>query len=135
MNPTKAEKTETAGTPDDPIQSGALSSLPPGAGPEVDIDEVGSLIYQIEVTSAAELQKLIGELEEARTYLQSEGERIKCEAVRYAKLTQTASLSVKVISETVAEWRKAGHPTRSTNGGTTVPAQWLLLTASSDCEA
>jgi hypothetical protein len=135
MDTRKPEKyAQAAGTPDDPVQAGGLS-LSPDAGSELDIDDVGSLIHEIGVTSTAEFEKLIGELEEARAYLQSEGERIQGEAVRYAELSQTASLSVKVISETVAEWRKAGHPLRGTNGGTTLPAQWLLLTASSDCEA
>ena len=83
----------------------------------------------------AEFEKLIGELQEARSYLESEGERIQREAVRYAEFSQTASSSMKVISETVAEWRKAGHPVRNTDDGTAGPAQWLLLTASSDCEA
>jgi hypothetical protein len=134
MDTRKPEKSaQAAGTPDDPVQTGELS-LSLDAGPELDIAEVGSLIHEIGVTPAIEFEKLIGELEEARTYLQSEGERIQSDAVRYVQLSQTASLSVKVISETVADWRKAGHPERSTNGGTTLPAQWLLLTASSDCE-
>jgi hypothetical protein len=98
------------------------------------IDDVGSLIQKIGVTSTAEFETLIGELQEARSYLESEGERIQREAVRYAELSQTAASSVKVISETVAEWRKAGHPVRNTDDGTAGPAQWLLLTPSSDCE-
>lgn len=135
MDTTTPEKSaQAAGTLSDPVRAGGLS-LSPDAGLELDIDEVGSLIHQIGVTSAAEFEKLIGELQEARTYLQSEGKRIHSEAVRYAQLNQTASSSVKVISETVAEWRKAGHPLRSTNGGTTSPAQWLLIPPSSDCEA
>ena len=53
---------------------------------------------------------MIGELQQAKGYLQSEGERIEREAVGYVQLSQTALESVKIISETVGEWRKAGHP-------------------------
>jgi hypothetical protein len=135
MNTSKPEKSTqaAAGTLNDPVHAGVLS-LAPDTCQELGVDEVGSLIQEIGTTSTAEFEKLIGELQEARAYLQSEGERIQREAVRYAQLSQTASSSVKIISETVAEWRKAGHPVRSTNGGTTGPAGWPLLTASSDCE-
>jgi hypothetical protein len=56
------------------------------------------------------IERPIGELQEARAYLQSEGERIQRETDHYLQLSKTASDSVKVISGAVAEWRKAGHP-------------------------
>jgi hypothetical protein len=82
------------------------------------VGELGSgkivpLIPKIAATSLAELERLIGELLEARTYLQSEGERIQGETARYTQLSQTASESVKIISDAVSEWRKAGHPVAS----------------------
>jgi phage host-nuclease inhibitor protein Gam len=105
------------------------------ATPARSFDDAGSLIQKIGVTSTAEVEKLIGELQQARSYLEFEGERIQRKAVRYAELSQAASSSLKVISESVAEWCKAGHSVRNTHDGTAGPAQWLLLTASSDCEA
>jgi hypothetical protein len=66
--------------------------------------------------SIVELEKIIGELQQARTYLQAESERIERETVGYAELSQTAMESVRIIAETVGEWRKAGHPVRSTSG-------------------
>jgi hypothetical protein len=133
MNTRKPEKSPqtAAGTAADQVRP----PLATNTSEELGIDDVGSLIQGIGTTSTAEFEKLIGKLQEARTYLESEGERIQREAVRYAQLSQTASSSVKIISETVAEWRKAGHPVRNADGGTPGPAQWLLLTASSDCEA
>ena len=67
-----------------------------------------------------EVDRLIGELQQAKAYLQSEGERIEREAVGYVQLSQTALESVKIISETVGEWRKAGHPVRGGSGACSI---------------
>jgi hypothetical protein len=53
---------------------------------------------------------MIGELQAAKDF--SEGERVQREAEHYTTLTQMASASVKIISDTVAGWREAGHPLR-----------------------
>jgi len=55
---------------------------------------------------------MIGELQAAKDFLESEGERVQREAEHYTTLTQMASASVKIISDTVAGWREAGHPLR-----------------------
>jgi hypothetical protein len=102
-----------------PFSAEGLPALPepPGdARPDAGGDRFASLIQNIAATPIEELDRLIGELEEARTYLQAEGERIEREAVGYMQLSQTALESVRIISETVGEWRKAGHPVRSNNG-------------------
>ena len=131
MNTRKPEK---PGTTADQVWL-ADQSFASKASQELGIDDVGPLIQKIGVTSTAEFETLIGELQEARSYLESEGERIQREAVDYAELSQAASSSLKVISEAVAEWRKASHSVRNTHDGTAGSGQWLLLTASSDCEA
>jgi len=76
----------------------------PGAG------HIAPLIAKIAAPSIAEFEKLIGELQEAKAYLQSEGERIRRETDSYMQLSQSASESVKIISDAIGEWRKAGHP-------------------------
>jgi hypothetical protein len=86
------------------------------AGPGLGDDKCTSLIQKIAATSVEELDRLIGELQQAKAYLQSEGERIERETVGYVQLGQTALESVKIISETVGEWRKAGHPVRARDG-------------------
>ena len=58
-------------------------------------------------TSIADIDKLMGELQTARDYLQSEGERLRHMTARYAHLAQTASASVKIIAESVGKWRNA----------------------------
>jgi hypothetical protein len=42
----------------------------------------------------------MGQLQEAKNFLQSEGERIQRETARYMSLTQMASSSVKIIFDT-----------------------------------
>ena len=57
--------------------------------------------------SIAEIDRLIAELQDARNYLISEGERIEREAVRYANLTLMASATTKIISDAVSQWHPA----------------------------
>jgi hypothetical protein len=78
---------------------------------EIDPDS-GPLIQKIGATSIAEIEKLIGELQETRNFLESEGERIQQETARYINLTQRALDSVKIIFDTLSGWRQAGHPMR-----------------------
>jgi hypothetical protein len=75
--------------------------------------EVAPLVQKLGTTSIAEVEKMIEELQEARDFLQAEGERVQREAEHYTTLTQMASASLKIISDTVAGWREAGHPLRN----------------------
>src|SRR5262249_12485740 len=90
----------------DLVQSGA-----PTRKSETDMD-IAPLVEKIGATSIAEVEKMIGELQAAKDFLESEGERVQREAEHYTTLTQMASASVKIISDTVAGWREAGHPLR-----------------------
>jgi hypothetical protein len=76
---------------------------------ETDAD-IAPLIQKVGATSIAEIERLIGQLQETRNFLQSEAERIEREMARYVNLTQMASASVKIIFDTVSGWREAGHP-------------------------
>jgi hypothetical protein len=57
--------------------------------------------------SITDIDKLMGELQTARDYLQSEGERVRRMTARYAHLAETASASVKIIAESLGKWRNA----------------------------
>jgi len=72
--------------------------------------DVRPLIQNLGAPSTAQIEKLIGELHEARNLLESERERIQRETVRYIKFIQIASVSVKIISDTLSGWHQAGHP-------------------------
>ena len=79
--------------------------------PETETDtDIARLIRKVGTPSIAEIEKLIGELQETKNFLQSEGDRIERETARYLKLTRMASASVKIIFDTVSGWRQAGHP-------------------------
>jgi hypothetical protein len=71
--------------------------------------EVAPLIQKLGATSAAEIERLIAELQGAKEHLQSERERIERETLRYASLTQMASTTAKIISDAVSRW----HPARN----------------------
>ena len=79
--------------------------------PETEAD-IAPLIRKVGAPSISEIEKLIGELQETKNFLQSEAERIERETARYINLTQMASASVKIIFDTVSGWRQAGHPMR-----------------------
>jgi Zn-dependent M32 family carboxypeptidase len=74
--------------------------------------EIAPLVQKIAATSIAEVEKITGELQAAKDFMESEGERVQREAEHYTTLTQMASASIKIISDTVAGWREAGHPLR-----------------------
>jgi hypothetical protein len=76
------------------------------------VDAVGLCgdVLQAGAKSIAEIERLMAELHAAREYLKSEGERIRREAARYAHLTQSASSSVKMISESMEKWRETDLP-------------------------
>ena len=86
-----------------------LAEAPSTGSTEIDA-EIVPLVQKIEAGSIAEIEKMIGEMQEAKNFLQTEWERIQRETARYMKLAQTASASVEIIFETVRGWREAGHP-------------------------
>ena len=71
--------------------------------------EIAPLIQQIGDTSIAEIDRLMAELQEAKSYLQSEGERIEREMVRYTNLTQMASFTAKIIFDAISQWHPASN--------------------------
>ncbi len=69
--------------------------------------EIAPLIQQVGATSIAEIDRLIAELQEVKTHLQSEGERVAREMVRYTELTQMASFTAKIIFDAISQWHPA----------------------------
>jgi hypothetical protein len=102
----------------DLVHSGA-----PTCKSETDVD-IAPLVEKIGATSIAEVEKLIGELQAAKDFLESEGERVQREAEHYTTLTQMASASVKIIADTVAGWREAGHPLRDHSRSSQFDLTW-----------
>jgi hypothetical protein len=71
---------------------------------------LASLIRSVGMTSITDIDNLVSELQDARDYLQSEGERIRAEVAHYAALAGAASASVKIIFDVLRGWRTTGHP-------------------------
>ena len=91
------------------LDLGGAEPLPP-----VSDHDLASLIRSVGMTSITDIDNLVSELQEARNYLQSEGNRIRAEIARYTALTGAASASVKIIFDAVRAWRTADH-SRTTN--------------------
>jgi hypothetical protein len=72
--------------------------------------DLASLVRSVGITSITDIDNLVSELQEARDYLQSEGERIRAEVAHYAALAGAASASVKIIFDVLRAWRTTGHP-------------------------
>ena len=111
----------------DLVHSGA-----PTRKSETDLD-IAPLVQKIGATSIAEVEKMIGELQAAKDFLESEGERVQREAEHYTTLTQMASASVKITSDTVAGWREAGHPLRDHSSSSSSQLDLALSPAEDNC--
>ena len=83
---------------------------PKASSPPKSDADVAPLIQKVGAPSIAQIEKLIGELHEARNLLEAEGERIQRETARYIKFAQMDSASVETISNILSGWRQAGHP-------------------------
>jgi uncharacterized protein with von Willebrand factor type A (vWA) domain len=84
----------------------------PEANGEMFANNVNSLVQRVSGNSLREIDNLLRELEGLREFLHSEGERVQREVAGYAQLSQTAMNSTKIITESMAAWRKHGHHPR-----------------------
>ena len=83
---------------------------------ESQADNVSMLVQRVAGASISEIDNVIEELRSMREFLRSEGERVQREIAGYATVSQTAAASMKVISESMAQWRTssvASGPLRS----------------------
>jgi len=82
------------------------------ASAETQADNVSMLVQRVAGASMSEIDNVIEELRAMREFLRSEGERVQREIAGYATVSQTAAASMKVIAESMAQWRNAsGSPT------------------------
>jgi hypothetical protein len=78
----------------------------PGSS-EFAVSNINSLVQRVAGTSMQEIENLMGELQNLRNYLESEGERVQRELAGYAQLNQAAIKSTKIIAESMAQWKHA----------------------------
>jgi hypothetical protein len=79
----------------------------PEPAPENVVGHASSIMQRVAVTSVAEIDSLIGELERLRDFVRQESVRIQREIDGYARLSEEATKSTRIIAESVAQWKNA----------------------------
>jgi hypothetical protein len=74
-------------------------------GPETPSEGVNQLVQRVAGASIAEIDNVIIELQSVREILRQEGERVQREVSGYANLSQAAMASMKIIAESMVQWR------------------------------
>ena len=85
---------------------------PANATQDSSVDNVANLIERVSSVSVNEIDRVIGELEQIRDTLRSEGERVRRELTNYAGLSQSTVSSMKIIADTVAQLKPTVLPPR-----------------------
>src|SRR6267142_2141348 len=68
-------------------------------------ENINFLVERVAGASLIEIDNVIDELRNVRDLLCTEGDRVQREIAGYANLSQTAMASMKIISESMAQWR------------------------------
>ena len=68
-------------------------------------DNINVLIQRVAGQSVAEIERVIGELTQVRDMLRNEGDRVQREIAGYAALSQAAMTSMKIIGDSLTQWR------------------------------
>jgi hypothetical protein len=79
----------------------------PDPAPEHVMNHASSVLQRVAVASVSEIESLIVELEQLRDFLRQESVRIQREIEGYARLSEEATKSTKIIAESVAQWKNA----------------------------
>jgi len=84
----------------------------PGANGDAVTENLNSLIRRVSGASMEEIDRVILELQAVRDMLRSEGERVTREISGYASLSHAATTSMKVIADSLTQWRSGptSHP-------------------------
>jgi len=75
--------------------------------PDSVVAHASSIMQRVAVTSVAEIESLIGELERLRDFIRQEGARLQREIEGYARLSEEATKSTRIIAESVVQWKSA----------------------------
>jgi hypothetical protein len=78
---------------------------------------LNTLIHRVAGASTEEIERVIVELQGVRDMLRNEGERISQEVARYASLNHTAITAMKVIGDSLAQWKNAPNKSRPSTAG------------------
>src|SRR5215468_2072755 len=73
---------------------------------EMVASSINSVLQRTTATSVQEIDRLITEMQTLRDTLHSEATRVQGEVFRYARLTQAALQSTKIIAESLTQLKK-----------------------------
>jgi hypothetical protein len=79
------------------------------------VDNISSVIERVSGASVTEIERVIAELTTVRDMLRSEGERVQREIAGYAALSQAAMTSMKIIADSMAQWKSQQPRTTQSN--------------------
>ena len=77
------------------------------------VDNLNVLIRRVSGASMEEIDRVILELQSVREMLRSEGERVGREIAGYASLSHAAMTAMRVIGDSLTQWKSA--PNNSDN--------------------
>jgi hypothetical protein len=80
------------------------------------VENISSLIQRVSASSVAEIDRVVNELNTVREMLRTEGERVQREITNYASLSQAAMSSMKVMTDSLAQWNSPSTQPRQSNG-------------------
>jgi len=84
----------------------SLRRRPPSeAGSETGVENASNLIDRVSGASIEEIDRVIAELQGMREMIRGEGERVRRELTGYAGLSQSAINSMKIIADTLAQFK------------------------------
>jgi hypothetical protein len=72
-------------------------------------DNLNALIRRVSGASMEEIDRVILELQGVRDMLRNEGERVSREIAGYASLNHASMTAMKVIGDSLRQWRDAPH--------------------------
>ncbi|HZP78728.1 MAG TPA: hypothetical protein VFB45_21505 [Pseudolabrys sp.] len=78
-------------------------------------DSVNSAIRRVSASSMEEIDRVILELQKVRDMLRHEGERVQREISGYASLSHSAMTAMKVIADSLEQWKSAPPPRQDAN--------------------
>ncbi|MGE3147823.1 MAG: hypothetical protein AB7K04_02040 [Pseudorhodoplanes sp.] len=74
-------------------------------GDKTAVENLETLIAKVSEAASQEMDRVIGELTAMRDHLRSEGDRVRREITNFAGLSQTAMTSMKIIADSVGQWK------------------------------
>jgi hypothetical protein len=80
------------------------------------VDNISSVIERVSGASVAEIERVIAELSTVRDMLRAEGERVQREISGYASLSQAAMTSMKIIGDSLGQWKSQPARASQSNG-------------------